>query len=83
MTSDKLSGVRHRSVRFSPSGERGIKERDFPSLESLSSLVIIISFFRYSSLFILHSSFFILHYSLTIKGKVSFEGSVVIRFVKA
>ena len=76
MTSDKLSGVRHRSVRFSPSGERGIKERDFPFLESLSSLVIIISFFRYSSLFILH-------YSLTIKGKVSFEGSVVIRFVKA
>ena len=82
MTSDKLSGVRHRSVRFSPSGERGIKERDFPSLESLSSLVsyyyILLQVF-----FTIHYSFFILHYSLTIKGKVSFEGSVVIRFVKA
>ena len=76
MTNDKLLGVRHCSVRFFPSGERGIKKRDFPSLESLSSLVIVISFLRYSSLFILH-------YSLTIECKVSFEGSVVIRFVKA
>ena len=65
---------------FFPFGGKGDKKRDFPSLESLSSLVIVISFFRYFSLFILH---FILHYSLTIKGKVSFEGSVVIRFVKA
>ena len=74
MTSYRASGIV--AYVFFPSGERGIKKRDFPSLESLSSLVIVISFFRYSSLFILH-------YSLTIKGKVSFEGSVVIRFVKA
>lgn len=74
MTSYRASGII--AYVFPLSGERGIKKRDFPSLESLSSLVIVISFFRYSSLFILH-------YSLTIKGKVSFEGSVVIRFVKA
>ena len=58
MTSDKLSGVRDRNVRFSTLGGKEIKKRDFPSLESLSSLVIVISFFRYSSLFILHSSLF-------------------------
>ena len=40
------------------------------------SLSLVISFFG-------HLSFVTRRFSLTIKGKVSFEGSVVIRFVKA
>ena len=52
------------------------KKRDFPLMESLSSLVIVISFFR-------HSSLFTIHYSLSIECKVSFEGTVVIWLVKA
>ena len=74
MTNDKLSGVRHRSVRFSPSGGKGDKRERLPIPGK--SLSLVISFFG-------HLSLVTRLFSLTIKGKVSFEGSVVIRFVKA
>ena len=59
MTNDKLSGVRHRSVRFSTLGGKGDKRERLPipgkSLFSIYCYILLQVFFT------IHSSFFTIH----------------------